>query len=247
MRRRALPALLVLAAAGSGLTPAPASAATVYAAASLRDAFPRIDGRARFSFAGSGTLLRQVERGAPADLFAAASSREPAALRRAGRCEAPVRFATNRLVLILPKRNRAGVRTVYDLARGKTERVAVGTAGVPAGAYTRTLLGRMRLPGVLRDNRVSQEADVAGIVAKVALGSADAGFVYATDGRIARARVQVLELPEYAQPRIDYVMCVVRRRGADPRGARAFGARVLAARGRSILAGAGFGLPPRRR
>ncbi len=244
---RHLTLTLLAAATLAALAPPSASAVTVYAAASLRDAFPRIDGRPRFSFAGSNTLQQQIERGAPADLFAAASPREPAALQRAGRCGTPVTFATNRLVLIVPKANRAGVRTVYDLDRGERKRVVVGTPGVPVGGYTRTLLKRMRLSRILDRNVVSQESNVAGVVSKVALGSADAGFVYVTDARTARDRIGVIRLPDYAQPPIRYALCVVRRGGVDAAGARAYVARVLSPRGRRLLAASGFGVPSRRR
>lgn len=223
--------------------PAPASAVTVYAAASLRDVFPRIDGRPQFSFAGSNTLQQQIERGAPADLFAAASPREPTLLAREGRCGRVVTFATNRLVLVVPRTNPAGIRTVYDLNRGSAKRLAIGTGGVPVGGYTRTLLARMRLSGVLRRNAVSQETNVSGVVSKVALGSADAGFVYVTDARIASDRLRVIGLPDYAQPPIRYGLCLVRRDGADTRGARAFAERVLSPRGRGLLRGGGFGVP----
>ena len=170
---------------------AAAQAVTVYAAASLRDAFPRIDGRATYSFAGSNQLQLQIERGAPADVFASASPDEAQALFRAGRCTRPVTFATNRLVLLVPRSNPAHLRSVYGLRKGGL-RLAVGTSGVPIGDYTRRLLRRMRLSSALDRNRVSQETNVSGVVSKVALGSADAGFAYVTDGRSARGRVRAI-------------------------------------------------------
>src|SRR5215813_117944 len=83
--------------------PVAASAAPrEFAAASLRDAFPQIDGAPTFNFAGSNTLQLQIERGAPADVFASASPKEAQALFREGRCARPVTFATNILVLLVP-------------------------------------------------------------------------------------------------------------------------------------------------
>jgi molybdate transport system substrate-binding protein len=243
-RRILLPAcaaaLLLLAA-----LPAAASAVNVYAAASLRDVFRRIDGRPSFNFLGSNQLQAQIQRGAPADVFAAASPREPAALARERRCDRPRTFATNQLVLIVPRSNRARIRTVADLARGGRKRLVVGSAGVPVGAYTRRLLEKLRLTSILRSNTVSEEANVAGVVSKVALGSADAGFVYVTDARIARGRVTAIRLPTFAQPPIRYDICAVRRSGADARGARDFIARVLSPRGRRLLRAGGFGVPGR--
>lgn len=245
-RSRVLRLVAVLALAGAGLTFAPANAPamTVYAASSLRDVFPRIDGRPTFSFAGSNQLQLQIERGAPADVFASASRAEARALHRARRCTRPITFATNALTIIVPARNPAGIRSVYDLRRGGL-RVAIGTRAVPVGAHTRRLLARLRLGDDLRRNRVSQEPNVSGITAKVALGSADIGFVYVTDARIARARTDAVGLPRGAQPPVRYQTCVVRRRGGEGEAAKAFIRRVLSDRGRRLLRAAGFGVPRR--
>ena len=146
--RAALPlaAVLVLAA------PAAAQAFTVYGAASLSSAFPQIDNSPRYNFAGSNQLQLQIERGAPADLFASASPAEPQALFREGKCSRPVTFATNILVVVTPRDNPAGLRSVYGLRSGR-HRLAVGTAGVPIGAYTRQLLRRMQLSSILTRTR----------------------------------------------------------------------------------------------
>lgn len=235
---------LVLAGALLGAAVPAASAMTVYAAASLRDAFPQIDSSATFSFAGSNTLQLQVERGAPADLFASASPTEAQALFREGRCSRPVTFATNVLVLVTPTSDPGQVRSVYTLRQGG-RRLAIGSAGVPIGVYTRKLLARLGLSSALRSNTVSQERDVASVTAKVTLGSADAGFVYQTDYRLNRDRLRRIALPRYAQPPVRYQACVVQRPGADTRGAQAFLDRLRGTPGRTALRRAGFGLPPR--
>lgn len=241
--RRVL-ALTVLSAAL--VAPATAGAApTVYAAASLREAFPIIDGRPTFSFAGSNTLQLQIERGAPADVFASASPAEARALFRAGRCTRPVTFATNVLVLLVPNGNPGRVRSAYSLRSGG-RRLAIGTPGVPIGAYTRKLLARMRLSSILQRNVVSSETNVNGIVAKVALASADAGFVYYTDGLSAHDRTNIIPLPRWAQPPVRYQLCAVIRPGARTAEARAFIDRVVGRTGRAVLKRHGFGLPPRR-
>ncbi|UGS36786.1 molybdate ABC transporter substrate-binding protein [Capillimicrobium parvum] len=223
---------------------APAQALTVYAASSLRDAVPEIQRNATFNFAGSNTLQAQIERGAPADVFASASPQEAQALFREGRCSRPVTFATNTLVLLISKGNPGKVRSVYTLREGG-RRLAVGTPGVPIGDYTRNLLARMRLSSILSSNTVSQETNVANITAKVALGSADAGFAYITDGRSAKDRVSILTLPRWAQPPVRYQMCVVQRDGADSAGAHRFIGQARSNRGRAVLRSAGFGVPPR--
>jgi molybdate transport system substrate-binding protein len=244
VRMRPLRVALLLAGAVALAAPAAAQAFTVYAAASVRSAFARIDGSPTYNFAGSNQLQLQIERGAPADVFASASPAEAAALFRAGRCSRPVTFATNVLVMITPRRNPARLRSVYGLRSGR-HRLAIGTAGVPIGAYTRQVLRRMRLTSILQTNTVSLEPNVSSIVAKVGLGSADAGFAYFTDYLAARSRLAVIRLPTRAQPPVRYQMCAVRRPGADVASANRFMRRVLSPRGRRVLRRFGFGLPPR--
>jgi molybdate transport system substrate-binding protein len=241
---RRLHTSLLLAAALVLAAPAAAQAFTVFGAASLSSAFPQIDSSPRYNFAGSNQLKLQIERGAPADLFASASPAEPRALFREGKCSRPVTFATNVLVLVTPRNNPAGLRSVYGLRTGR-HRIAVGTAGVPIGAYTRQLLRRMQLTSILNTNTVSLEPNVNSIVAKVGLGSADAGFAYFSDWKAAAARLNRINLPKWAQPPVRYQMCVVRRRGADTASANRFMRRVLASRGRAILKRFGFGITPR--
>lgn len=224
--------------------PAAASALNVYAASSLRDVFTQVDGAATYNFLGSNQLQLQIERGAPADVFASASPQEAQALFAGGHCDRPVTFATNKLALLVPKGNPGHIRSVYSLRTGN-RRLAVGNKGVPVGSYTRTLLRRLGLSRILSTNTVSQESNVAGIVSKIALGSADAGFAYVTDGRIASDRVDVIRLPRYAQPPVRYQACRVVRGGADTGGAAAFIAKLRSTRGRQLLKRAGFGLPPK--
>jgi molybdate transport system substrate-binding protein len=233
-----LAAVVVLAA------PAAAQAFTVYGAASLSSAFPQIDRSPRYNFAGSNQLQLQIERGAPADLFASASPAEAQALFREGKCSRPVTFATNILVVVTPRNNPARLRSVYGLRTGR-HRLAVGTAGVPIGAYTRQLLRRMQLSSILTTNTVSLEPNVNSIVAKVGLGSADAGFAYFSDWKAAASRLNRINLPKWAQPPVRYQMCVVRRAGADTASANRFMQRVLSSRGQSSLKRFGFGIVPR--
>jgi molybdate transport system substrate-binding protein len=235
---------LLLAAAVVLAAPAAAQAFSVYGAASLSSAFPQIDRSPRFNFAGSNQLQLQIERGAPADLFASASPTEAQALFREGKCSRPVTFATNVLVVVTPRNNPAGLRSVYGLRSGR-HRLAVGTAGVPIGAYTRQLLRRMQLTSILTTNTVSLEPNVSSIVAKVGLGSADAGFAYFSDWKAAASRLNRINLPKWAQPPVRYQMCVVRRAGADTTSANRFIRRVLSSRGQSILKRFGFGIVPR--
>lgn len=213
---------------------------TVFAAASLREVFPRIDANARYSFAGSDEHATQIREGAPADVYAAAGPRHPAELAGEGLVEQPVVFATNRLVLVVPGDNPAGIRSVRDLA-AEGVRLVVAASGVPAGDYTRQVLETLGRQDVLA-RVVSEEADVKGVASKVALGEADAGFVYATDVAPVEDDVDVIELPEEAQPEVEYSVAVVR--GSDrEREAQAFVDRLLGEDGRDALREAGFGTP----
>jgi molybdate transport system substrate-binding protein len=212
----------------------------VYAAASLAEVFPEIDAGARFSFAGSDELATQIREGAPADLYAAASSRYPQELFGEGLVEEPVTFASNRLVLIVPRGNPAAIDSVEDVLQPGT-RLVVAAEGVPVGDYTRTVLETLGLTAAL-DNVVSNEDDVKGVAGKVALGEADAGFVYATDVTPVADRVLSFELPDDAQPPIEYQVAVVA--DSDDKGsAEDFVERLRGSAGREALERAGFVVP----
>jgi molybdate transport system substrate-binding protein len=210
---------------------------TIYAAASLTDAFRALDARQRYSFAGSGTLETQVRNGAPADLFASAAPLNTQRLFRGRLVERPVTFASNRLALIVPRSNPAGIRSVYDLRRKPVKLVIAGPA-VPVGAYTRTVLRRLGLLSVL-SKVVSQESDVRAVTGKVALGQADAGFVYVTDARAVRGRVSTIRIPDRAQPEVRYEIAVVSR-STRKAAARAWIRTLLSARGQRVLRSFGF-------
>lgn len=212
----------------------------VYAAASLTEVFPTIDSTARYNFAGSDELATQLREGAPADVYAAASSKYPQELYAEGLVEKPVTFASNRLVLIVPKKNPAGIEAVADVTRPGTKLV-VAAVGVPVGDYTREVLDELQLRDAL-DNVVSNEDDVKGVVGKVSLGEADAGFVYATDAAIGGDTVGVIELAKGSQPRIEYQIAVLK--GSEHKeAAEAFVQSVLGPEGRQALETAGFLLP----
>jgi molybdate transport system substrate-binding protein len=242
VRRTTLAAMV--AAAVALAAPAAAQAVNVYAATSLASVFPALDKGPRYSFGGSNTLQLQIERGAPADVFASASSHEAQALFHEGLCTRPVTFAINRLVLLIPNANPGNVRSVYSLRSGG-RRLSIGTAGVPIGAYTRQVLRRLRLSSILSSNRVSQQSNVGQVSSQVALGSADAGFVYYTDALAVRDRTKMIGLPKWAQPPVRYQVCTVKRAGVDTAGAKAFIDKITGRAGRSALKHYGFGVPPR--
>ena len=215
--------------------------ATVYAAASLTNVFPKVSPASRFQFAGSNQLALQITRGAPADAFASASPVYTQQLFRDGRVEKPRTFATNSLVLAVPRSNPAKLRSVFDLAKRPQLKLVVPGPKVPIGLYTREVLKRLGLLRVLRKT-VSQEPDVKGIVGKLALGEADAGFVYATDVRAASSRLIAIPLPQRSQPTVRYEIAIVRG-SANREAALEFVADLLSTEGRRELAKTGFGLP----
>ena len=215
--------------------------ATVLAAASLAEVLPRIDATARASFGGSNQLAQQARQGYPFDVFLSASPVYTRALLADGLVRRPVPFATNTLVLIVPKGNPARITSVADLARRPKLRLVVAGPKVPIGLYTREVLQRLALLRVLRKT-VSLEPDVKGIVTKVALGEADAGFVYATDVRPVAGKVRVVPIPRRAQPTVVYEAAIA----AKPQSlaaAQSFVIKLLGSDGRTALRGAGFGLP----
>lgn len=213
----------------------------VLAAASLTEVLPRVEPGARYSFGGSSQLAQQIRQGAPADVFLSASPIYTQELFAAGLVRRPVPFATNRLVLIVPRRNPAGIRSVGDLARPEDLKLVVAGAKVPIGLYTREVLKRLGLLRVLR-KAVSQEPDVKGVVAKVALGEADAGFVYATDVRPVAAKVTVIKLPVRAQPTVRYEAAIVSS-SQHLAVAQELVISLLGPDGRRELRRAGFGIP----
>jgi molybdate transport system substrate-binding protein len=240
MGRRPLTLLLVAAVAllGAQASAAPTAQITVYAAASLSDVFPKIDSGPRYSFAGSNALAAQIQQGAPADVFASANMVVPNQLYAKGLCSKPVVFTRNALVVVVPTSNPAKVRSVYDLTRPGVKLVVAGS-GVPVGTYTVQVLKNMNLSSSVLKNVVSQETDVREVLAKVALGEADAGFVYATDAKTVSGRVKVIKVPAWAQPKVRYGICIVSSsgNGAD---AQAFINKTVSKAGQAKLVAAGF-------
>ncbi len=211
------------------------------AAASLTKVFPQIDPNAKYTFGGSGALEIEIEQGAPADVFAAASPKQPKALLAKGLVDTPVEFATNTLVLIVPKSNPAHITSVSDITKPGVKLV-ICNATVPCGDYARTALKNLGITGAAMKNVVSQTTDVTQTAAEVALGQADAGFVYVTDAKAANGKVTVVTLPAKAKPGAKDFIAVVKS-GQHQAAAKAFVQAVLSPAGQAKLQAAGFGKP----
>lgn len=248
-RRALAAAALLVAAAATACGGSGDGRVTVFAAASLRASFEEIGDMAttrsalqpQFNFAGSQLLRTQLEQGARADVFASADIRQMDLARDAGLVGEAVVFATNRLVIVVPEANPAGVRAPADLGRADI-RLVIGGPQSPIGAYTQGALDALGpdLAAAIRANVVSEEPDVERVLTKVRLGEADAGIVYASDVTGAGAAgVLSLALPGDAEPRIEYVIAPVR--DGDEDAARAFISLVLGDDGRAVLASRGLG------
>ena len=211
---------------------------TVYAASSLTNAFPAIDRHQKYSFGGSNALAMQITQGAPADVFASANMTLPLQLFEKGLCSKPVAFTRNKLVIVVPRSNPAHIRSIYHLTKPGVK-IDIAAKGVPVGNYTLQVLQNMNLTNAVLKNVVSQETDVREVLAKVSLGEADAGFVYSTDARSVHRKVLVVKIPAWAQPKVQYGICVVASSSHKAAG-HAFIKRVLSKSGQRKLHHFGF-------
>jgi molybdate transport system substrate-binding protein len=191
-------------ASGSASTAAPSGTITIFAAASLTEAFGRLGDeltrldpgtRYIFNFGSSSTLATQIVNGAPADVFASADEANLQKVVDAmlARGSSSI-FATNRLQIAVAPGNPKRISSLADLARRDLV-VVLAAPSVPAGKYALDALGKA---GVALAP-ASQEVDVRAVLNKVALGEADAGIVYVTDVRSAAERVTGVDIPEQQQ------------------------------------------------
>ncbi len=229
----------------------------VFAAASLTDAFNEIgkdfqtlnsDVTVTFNFAGSQALRTQIEQGAPADVFASANKTEMDALIASSYVaqNAPQIFLYNKLVVILPATNPAGIAKLEDLAKPGIKLV-LAAEEVPVGKYARQALDAMngQFGNGYKDkvlaNVVSNEDNVKQVVAKVQLGEADAGIVYTSDA-IAARDLKTIEIPGELNVVAKYPIAPIKK-SANADLAKAFIDYVLSADGQAILQKWGFAPP----
>jgi molybdate transport system substrate-binding protein len=238
---------------GAGASGSPAASGadlrgdlTIYAAASLGTAFdelatmfeqqhPGVEVKP-IVYDGSSTLATQLIEGAPADVFASADEKNMQKVVDAGRADAPRLFASNTLVIAVPKGDPGGVQSLEDLADPDLT-VVLCAPEVPCGAASQTLLANQ---GVVV-TPASLEQNVTAVLTKVASGDADAGLVYATDVR-GNADVESL-VPAGASDVVNEYPIVSLTDAADPAIAAAFVDFVLSDEGQDVLARLGFGGP----
>lgn len=203
----------------------------VFAAASLTDAMKEIAGtfqkqsgeRVVFNFGASSTLARQIEEGAPADLFFSADEAKMDALASKGLILNATRrnLLSNSLVIVVASANGARIQSPADLARASVKRVALGDPqAVPIGIYAREYLQKLKLWDAIKPKVVATE-NVRAALAAVEAGNADAGIVYKTDAAISKEVKVAFEVPIEEGPKISYPVAIVK--GAkELSGARKF-------------------------
>jgi molybdate transport system substrate-binding protein len=220
---------------------------TVFAAASLDASFRTIGSayetaypgeKVVFQFAGTPTLVTQLEHGAVADLFASADEANMKKAADLGLLARPAEdFAMNRLVIAVVKGNPKKIAGLADLARREIL-VALCAPSVPAGRYAKQILERAKVAVEPR----TFEDSVRGVVGKVGLGEVDAGIVYQTDVRAAADRVDGIAIPSDANVLARYPAAVLKG-SPRPEAAQRFLDLLRSQDGRRILESHGFLLP----
>jgi molybdate transport system substrate-binding protein len=223
---------------------------TVSAAISLKDAFSdigriyesRTGTKVVFNFGASGILQKQIEGGAPVDIFASAGEKQMNELESKGLIIQETRhdFARNALVLVVPSDSQLNVRSFNDLDNPNLKRLAIGNPKtVPAGQYTQQFLINVKLWEKLQSKLILAE-DVRQVLDYVARGDVDAGVVYASDVSIAQGKVAVAaRAPEGLHDPIVYPIAVIKD-SRESQSARAFVELVLNPEGQNILRKYGF-------
>ena len=227
---------------------------TVSAAISLKNAFEEIgrlftaqNGGAKvtFNFGASGDLIRQIEQGAPVDVFASAAEKEMNEIDKKGLIVPGTRsdFAGNNMVLIVPGGKFSGkavIKNFSDLAGAGVTRIAVGNpAVVPAGRYAEAVLRYFRLLPAIQGKLV-YGGNVRQVLGYVMRGEVDAALVYSTDAAIVSGQVRVAAIaPPASHKPILYPMAAIKG-SANGRLATAFMSLVKSAQGRTILEKYGF-------
>ena len=190
----------------------------VYAAASLTDALKEIGAAYQaqsndslfFNFAASSTLARQIEEGAPADIFLSADDAQMDRLQKSGRIDETTRreLLSNSLVIIAAADRALVVGSPAELAR-RVDRIALADPKlVPAGVYAR---GYLEKAGVWKElePKVVPVENVRAVTAAVASGNVDAGFVYKTDAGVSKKAKIIFEIPAADAPPVNYPVALV--------------------------------------
>lgn len=226
--------------------PALEGTVTVFAAASLTDAFGELatafveehpDVTLSFSFGASSGLREQILAGAPADVFASASASDMDRVVEAGAAVDPAAFVTNQLLIVVPAGNPEGIAGLADFAR---DELLLGLCAeeVPCGQLALEALAAADVsPSV-----DTAEPDVRSLLTKVEAGELDGGIVYETDVLAAGDAVEGVEIPAGQNVTATYPIATLLQ-AAEPEAAAAFVSFVSSDEGQTILGSHGFGAP----
>ena len=222
----------------------------VGAAISLKEAFNGLGGlfqrrtgtKVVFSFGASGELERQIEAGAPIDVFASAAEKEMDELQAKNLIDRATRadFVRNSLVLVIPRDSKLQVRSFFDLEKPGVTKIAIGNPKtVPAGQYAQQMLRNLQLWSKVESRLILAE-NVRQVLDYVSREEVDAGIVYATDVQVAHGKVSVaLRAPETSYGPILYPVAVVQD-SANAQAAKEFVDLVLSSEGIQVLKKYGF-------
>lgn len=216
---------------------------TVYAASSLTEAFDTLKNRFEgahsgthitISYGASSDLATQIDNGAPADVFASASTTNMQQVKTAAH---PTNFVTNTLEIATPPSNPAHINSVQDLA-GPGVKVAVCDPAVPCGVVAQQVFDNAKITV----HATAREADVKSTLAAVESGEVDAGMVYVTDVRAAGQQVHGVPIPADLNASTEYPIATLTS-SQNPALARAFVDYVLSPAGTKVLTADGFSSP----
>jgi molybdate transport system substrate-binding protein len=203
----------------------------VSAAASLTDVLKEIaagygtksKNSVRFNFGASNALARQIEEGAPADIFFSADLAQMHNLDQSGRLEPGTarNLLSNQLVIVVPADSKLAISSPKDLLKAEIKRIALAEpSAVPVGVYSSKYLADERLWEQLKSKIVPVQ-DVRATLASVESGNVDAGFVYKTDAAISKKVKVAYEVPVANGPKIMYPAAIVKE-SQHKRDARIF-------------------------
>jgi molybdate transport system substrate-binding protein len=258
----ALLSVLVITTCGCTTTTTQSTKLTVYAAASLTGAFNETAQAfeannsgvsVAVNYAGSQVLATQIKQGASVDVFASADQKNMKAVQDAGLMNnsSVTIFAENKLAIIVPTANPANITSLSDLANSGVK-LDICNSSVPCGNYTLQMLAKASNNSTYGSgfktsvlaNVVSQETNVNDVVAKVALGQADAGIVYKSDVPAAyQSKVQVITIPDSVNVLAKYPIGVGST-SSNALLAQSFIDYVTSPAGQAILLKYGFIIPP---
>jgi molybdate transport system substrate-binding protein len=230
---------------GGGSTASqPKGTITVFAAASLKNAFDTMGKdfqqahpgtTVKFNYAGSSSLATQINQDAPADVFASADQKNMTTVSSDHQTSGtPQVFVRNKLEMMVGAGNPEHIKSVADLGH-KSVKVAVCAPAVPCGNYSKEVFSKANVTV----HPVSEETSVSAVVTKVTLGEADAGVVYVTDVKAGGKKVTGVTIPADQNVVAQYPIAKLKN-APNPSGARAFMNYVLSSAGQQVLKKYGF-------